>query len=99
VKRTTRQWQQRQGQCSKYNIDNNDNADNDDEDNNEDGYDNGAAAAASGGWRRRGRATNAAAVGVECSFFYQNWILGVVGQGAGEAGRREAKPKASTQKS
>jgi hypothetical protein len=57
-------------------------ADNDDKDNGKDGNYDGAAALASGGWWRWGRATNATA-GVECSYFFIEtgfWVL-VVGKG------------------
>jgi hypothetical protein len=45
-----------------------------------------AAVAASGGWQWRGRATNAAAAGVECSYFLIETgfcVLLVVGKGQG----------------
>ncbi len=73
---------------NEYNNNNN-YTDIDNEDNDKDGNNNNAVAVASGGFWWRGRATNAAAAGVKCSYFYQNWILGVVGgwRGAGKAGR------------
>ncbi len=78
-----------------YNNNDND-ADNDDKDKDNDDNNDGVAVAAGSGWRRLGRATKAAAAGVECSYFSflskQNsgccWLLG-----EGEGRQAGSKPE------